>query len=76
MLVWWVRAGWILDFQYCKRLSFLHYFFKIKQNILFYFINIHFPNLYLSLSHSIFIFELKIVLSKGLKKLREISIIN
>ena len=29
MLLWWVMAEWILDFQYCKWvLNFLHYFFN------------------------------------------------
>ena len=32
MLIWWVMAGWILDFQYCKWvLNFLHYFFNVLQ---------------------------------------------
>ena len=45
MLLWWVMAGWILDFQYCKWvLNFLHYFFNGKESILFYFIKKHFPD--------------------------------
>ena len=32
MLLWWVMAGWILDFQYCKWvLNFLHYFFNVNK---------------------------------------------
>ena len=45
MLLWWVMAGWILDFQYCKWvLNFLQYFFSVKWCILFYFIKKHFPD--------------------------------
>ena len=45
MVMWWVMAGWILDFQYCKWvLNFLHYFFNVKSSILFYFIKKHFPD--------------------------------
>ena len=45
MLIWWVMAGWILDFQYCKWvLNSLHSFFNGKESILFYFIKKHFPD--------------------------------
>ena len=45
MLIWWVMAGWILDFQYCKWvLNFLHYFFNGKESILLYFIKKDFPD--------------------------------
>ena len=45
MLIWRVMTGRILDFQYCKSvLDFLHYFFNVKQYILFYFIKKHIPD--------------------------------
>ena len=45
MFIWWVIAGWILDFQYCKWvLNFLQYFFNVKWSILFCFIKKHFPD--------------------------------
>ena len=44
MLIWWVMAGWILDFQYFKWvLNFIHYFFNVIYSILFYLIKKHFP---------------------------------
>ena len=47
MLMWWVMARWILNIQYCKWVNLqnvLHYFLIVKSNVLFYFINKHFPD--------------------------------
>ena len=65
MVIRWVKAGWILHFQYCKWLFFLHYFFNIKSSILFYVIKIHLPDCLKTLKsmfkaiNLVFFFELR-----------------